>query len=80
MATMLEKFNEYKKALDRKVDILKEECQRAIDAAGEEFLNNYKSLVKNASEDEFIKFIELPRGVIDDVDKIAAIMIRSMEN
>lgn len=80
MASMLEKLNVCKKALDLKVEAIEKESQMKIDIAGEEFLEDFKSLVESASDDEFVKFLELPRGVVDDVDKIAAVIMRTTKS
>lgn len=74
--SLLEKFNEHKKAMYAKFDKAHEACAKAMDEASEEFLDNFKSLVANASEDEFMEFVFNSGDELDEVDKIAAIAAR----
>lgn len=79
MLDVLERFNNCKKTFDEKVKTIEAEYEKALVEAGNEFAENYKSLIKSLSEDEFIKFIGLPIDMVDEMDKIAAIIMRMME-
>lgn len=74
--SLLEKFNERKKAMYAKFDEVRETCEKAIDAAGHEFLEDFKSLVVSASEEEFMEFLFKSGDEVDEIEKIAAITAR----
>lgn len=74
--SMLEKFNEHKKAMHAKFDETHETFVKAMDEASNEFLDKFKSLVASASEDEFRKFIYENNDVLNDEDIMAAIVFR----
>lgn len=74
--SLLEKFNERKKAMYAKFDEARETCEKAIDAAGHEFLEDFKSLVASASEEEFYEFICKSNGDLDEIEIMAAITAR----
>ena len=74
--SLLEKFNESKKTMYAKFDEAREICEKAIDAAGNEFLDDFKSLVISASEEEFMEFLFKSGDDVDEIEKIAAITAR----
>lgn len=74
--TLLEKFNERKKAMYAKFDEAREACEAAIDAAGHEFLEDFKSLVVSASEEEFYELICKNNGELDEIEILAAMTAR----
>lgn len=74
--SMIEKFKEYKKAMYDKFDEAHEECAKKMDNATEEFLNKFESLVANASEDEFKKFVFDNDNELDEADAMAAVAMR----
>lgn len=75
--TMLEKFKEHKKVMHAKFDKAHEICEKSMDEAGHEFIENFKSLVANASEEEFYDFLFKSGDALDDVDRMAAIAART---
>lgn len=74
--SMLEIFKEHKKAMHAKFDEAHEICAKAMDEAAGEFVENFKSLVANASEEEFMNFIFKSGDELDETDIIAALAAR----
>lgn len=74
--SMLEMFKEHKKAMHAKFDKATEVYNKAMDDASQEFLDNFKSLVANASEEEFMEFLFRSGDELDEIDKIAAMAAR----
>lgn len=67
--SMLNKFKENKKVMEIKM----EQASKLADAAAEEFIDSIKSLVKDASEEEFKEFIQADDDAIELEDKLAVI-------
>lgn len=69
MKKMVETFKENKKVMEIKM----EQASKMADAAAEEFIDSIKSLVKDASEEEFKEFIQADDDAIKPEDKLAII-------
>lgn len=74
--SMLKKFNEHKKAMHEKLDKIAEEHAKEVEKIGNEFLEEFKSLVSEASEEEFVEFLHDKENGLDEMDKIAAMTMR----
>lgn len=72
--SMLEKFNGHKKTMEEKMSELEKEFEKKVNEVGEDFIDGFKSLVSEASEEEFAEFLKSKE--IDEVDRIAAITMR----
>lgn len=68
---MLEKFKEYKKEMEIKM----EQAEKIADAAAEKFTGDLKALVASATEEEFKEFIESESDAISDTNRMVAIMM-----
>lgn len=73
--SMMEKFNEYKKATFEKFDEARDAYKKAMDSAADEFVENFVSLVENASSEEFIDFV-FRNNELSEKAKHMAIAIR----
>ena len=74
--SMLKKFNEYKKAMHDKLDAAEEVFRNASDEAVSEFMENFRSLVVNAPEQEFCDFVFHNKDELDEMDAMAAVAMR----
>lgn len=67
--SMVEKFKENKKVMEIKM----EQASKMADAAAEEFIDSLKSLVKDASEEDFKQFLGANDEMIEAEDKLAVV-------
>lgn len=66
---MLNKFKENKKIMEIKTD----QANKMADEAAHEFIDSIHALVKDASEEDFKKFIQAEDDMIELEDKLAAL-------
>lgn len=74
--SLLEKYLEGKNKLHAKFDEINEARDKQLDAAGGEFLSNFKEMVANASEEEFHEFMLKSGKQLDEVERMAALCAR----
>jgi len=77
--SMIEKFLEDKEALRKGIEVIRDEALKAASEKADEmidnFVNNFKEKVANASDVEFMEFIT--SGKLEDDDILAAIAFRA---
>ena len=66
---MLNKFKENKKIMEIKMD----QASKMADEAANEFIDSIHALVKDASEEDFKKFLQAEDDMIELEDKLAVI-------
>ena len=66
---MLNKFKENKKIMGIKMD----QASKMADEAANEFIDSIYALVKDASEEDFKKFLQAEDDMIEPKDKLAAL-------
>lgn len=76
MATMIEKFKERKKAFENEMEEIQERAHKMMDDAASRFTKDYESLAQSASEEDFREFIKSSDEDIDEVDRVAAMVMR----
>ena len=74
--SLLENYLEGKKKMYAKFDELHEACSKAIDAVGGEFLEEFKKMIANASEEDFHEFMCHSGDDLDDIERMAALTAR----
>lgn len=76
--SMIEKFLEAKETLRKDIDEVRDEALKAASAKADklidDFVDGYKAMIADASDDEFIAFIT--SGKLEDDDILAAITFR----
>lgn len=77
--SLLEKYLEGKKEMYAKFDEIREACDEAIDAAGGEFLDKFKTMIAGASDEEFYEFMCNSGDELDEIERMAALTAR-LEN
>lgn len=77
--SLLEKYLEGKKEMYARFDEIREACEEAIDEAGGEFLEKFKEMIANASEEEFHEFMCGSGDELDEIERMAALTAR-LEN
>lgn len=73
---MIEKFNEHKKAMNKRCEEAELVYHKVVDEATSDFVNSFRSLVEEASEEEFIKFVTESGDELEEFDKVAALAMR----
>lgn len=74
--SLLEKYLEGKKELHAKYDEIHEKCDEMLDAAGGEFLDKFKTMIANASDEEFHEFMCSNSDELDEIERMAALTAR----
>lgn len=74
--SLLEKYLEGKKEMYAKFDEIREACDEAIDAAGGEFLDKFKAMIADASDEEFNEFMCDSDDELDEIERMAALTAR----
>ena len=74
--SLLEKYLEGKNELHAKFDEIHKHADEALDAAGNEFLESFKVMVAEASEEDFHEFMCKSGDKLDEVERMAALCAR----
>lgn len=74
--SLLEKYLEDKNEMLVKVEEIHKKCDEAIDTVGGEFLKKFKTMIANASDEEFHEFMCNSCDELDEVERMAALTAR----
>lgn len=77
--SLLEMYKEQEKQLYATFDEIHAKCNEAIEAAGNEFLDKFKAMIADASDDEFHEFMCNSGNELNDIERMAALTAR-LEN
>lgn len=74
--SLLEKYLEGKEEMHAKFDEIHKHANEAIDAVDNEFLENFKTMIAEASEEDFHEFLCKSGDKLDEIERMAALTAR----